>query len=82
LLQRKLACNLIVIAALTVLDERERRQSTFLVEAACYFSIKKSPRFATHRYYHLHRRVIDRSSSHRGFCLCALFLLLVALISV
>jgi hypothetical protein len=40
----------------------KRRQSTSLVDAACYFSIKKSPSFTVHRYYHLHRRVIDRSS--------------------
>lgn len=43
--------------------------------SACYFSIKKSPRFAAHRYYHFHHRVIDcnNSGSRRDFCLCALF---------
>ncbi len=74
LLQRKFACNLIVIVVLTVLNEIKRRQSTSLVEAAWYFSIKKSPCFTAHRYYHLHRRVINRSSNRRDFCLYALFL--------
>jgi len=74
LLQRKFACNLIVIVVLTVLNEIKRWQSTSLVETAWYFSIKKSPCFTAHRYYHLHRRVINRSSNRRDFCLYALFL--------
>jgi hypothetical protein len=57
---------------LIVLSERKRRQSTSLVKAACYFSIKKSPRFTAYRYYHLHRRVIDRNTSRCGLYLCAL----------
>ena len=54
-------CNLITIRVLTVLNERKRRQLTcILIEAVCYFSIKKSSNFAAHnRHYHL----IDESST-------------------